>query len=121
MVKFTTDPVVSVPITPASLASGQPSPSLSKSKWFGIPSPSKSFVQVNFGFALDRLEEAKLKVAFATPPKPEVPATPYNLKYLYFFPTWRLLVSTKVAGGVNVNEETAAVFKLSHNTLSAEP
>ena len=84
--KLTTFPVVSVPITPASFASGQASPSLSKSKWFGMPSPSKSFVQVNFGLALDRLEDAKLKVAFATPPKLEVPATPYNLKYLYFLP-----------------------------------
>ena len=31
------------------------------------------------------------------------------------------MVKTKVAGGVYVNEETAAVFKLSQSTLSAEP
>ena len=85
-VKLTILPVVSVPITPASFASGHPSPSESKSNWFGIPSPSVSFVQVNLGLALDRLVEDKLNVAFATPPKLEVPATPYNLKYLYFFP-----------------------------------
>ncbi len=85
-VKFTTEPVVSVPVTPASFASGHPSPSESKSKLFGIPSESVSFEQVNLGFALDRFEDAKLNVAFATPPKLEVPATPYNLKYLYFLP-----------------------------------
>ena len=118
---FFTEPEFNVPIILDSLASGQASPSLSKSKWFAIPSPSISFVQVNFGLALDRLEDAQLKVAFATPPKFEVPATPYNLKYLYFLPTWRLLVSTKVAGGVKVSEETGAVFKLSHNTLSTDP
>ena len=79
-------PVVSAPVTPASFASGHPSPSESKSKWFGIPSLSVSFEQVNLGLALDRVEDAKLNVAFATPPKLEVPATPYNLKYLYFLP-----------------------------------
>ena len=68
VVKFTTDPVVSVPITPASLASGQPSPSLSKSNWFGIPSPSVSLVQVNFGFELGLVLVAKLNVASAIPP-----------------------------------------------------
>ena len=40
--KFTTVPLVKVPVTLASLASGQPSPSESKSKRFGIPSPSVS-------------------------------------------------------------------------------
>jgi hypothetical protein len=45
-----------------------------------------SFVQVNLGLALDRFEDANLNVAFATPPKLVVPATPYNLKYLYFLP-----------------------------------
>ena len=78
-------------------------------------------VQFSFGLALDRFEEARLNVAFVTPPELEVPATPNNLKYLYFLPACRLLVSTKVAGGGLADEAIAAVFKLSHNTLSAEP
>jgi hypothetical protein len=45
-----------------------------------------SFTQDGFGFALDRVDAAKLNFAFATPPKLDVPDTPYNLKYLYFFP-----------------------------------
>ena len=44
--RLITVPVVNVPITPASLASGQPSPSLSRSKWFGIPSVSLLSLQV---------------------------------------------------------------------------
>ena len=86
-----------------------------------MPSPSLSFVQVNFGLALDRFEDAKLNEAFATPPKLEVPATPYNLKYLYFLPACKLFISTRVAGGVKVSEEIGAVFKLSQSTLSTDP
>ena len=41
-VPFFTEPELSVPFTPASFASGQPSPSESKSNWFGMPSPSLS-------------------------------------------------------------------------------
>ena len=40
--KLTMLPVFNVPVTPASLASEQPSPSESKSNWFGMPSLSKS-------------------------------------------------------------------------------
>ena len=45
-VPFFTEPELSVPFTPASFASGQPSPSESKSNWFGIPSPSVSASQL---------------------------------------------------------------------------
>ncbi len=40
--KLTILPVFNVPVTPASFASEQPSPSESKSSSFGIPSLSKS-------------------------------------------------------------------------------
>ena len=47
-VPFFTEPLFKVPLTPDSFASGQPSPSLSKSNRFGIPSPSESIsVQLN--------------------------------------------------------------------------
>ena len=42
LTKFITVPVVKVPGTLASLASGQPSPSESRSSWLGIPSLSVS-------------------------------------------------------------------------------
>ena len=46
--KFTTVPLVKVPVTLASLASGQPSPSESRSKLLIIPSPSVSqFAKLN--------------------------------------------------------------------------
>ena len=74
-------------VVPDSNASLHPSPSESKSKWLGIKSPSERPVKHNgLGLALALVEVAKLKVAFATPPKLDVPATPYNLKYLYFLP-----------------------------------
>ena len=66
------------------MASEQPSPSESKSKWFGIPSPSVSFVQAFFGFALGFVEADKTNVAFVIPPIPDVPAIPISLKYLNF-------------------------------------
>ena len=43
--------LVAVVELPASLASEQPSLSESKSKWFGIPSPSVSETQVALGKA----------------------------------------------------------------------
>ena len=43
-IPFTTFPTNKVPDTPDSLASGQPSPSESKSKLFGIPSSSTSLI-----------------------------------------------------------------------------
>ena len=46
-VPFFTDPEDKVPVTPDSFASGQPSPSESRSKLFGIPSLSASqFVEI---------------------------------------------------------------------------
>ena len=44
-----TEILVAVAELPASIASAQPSPSESKSKWFKIPSPSVSFEQSVFG------------------------------------------------------------------------
>ena len=41
---FFTEPELKVPFTPDSFASGHPSPSESKSKRLGIPSPSKSAI-----------------------------------------------------------------------------
>ena len=41
-VPFLIEPELKVPVTPDSFASGQPSPSESKSNRFGIPSPSVS-------------------------------------------------------------------------------
>ena len=47
-VPFFTEPELSVAFTPASFASGQPSPSESKSNRLGMPSPSRSGIaQVN--------------------------------------------------------------------------
>ena len=43
--RLTTLPAFNVPAIPASSASGQPSPSESRSKLFGMPSPSISFEQ----------------------------------------------------------------------------
>ena len=43
--RLTTLPEFKVPVIPASFASVQPSPSESKSKLFGLPSPSKSLLQ----------------------------------------------------------------------------
>ena len=68
LLPFLMVPEFNVPRTPASFASGHPSPSESKSKWFGMPSASGSLAQFNLGLALGLLEDAKLNVALATPP-----------------------------------------------------
>ena len=71
---FFTVPVVKVPDTPASNASGQPSPSESKSKRFAIPSLSVS---------KSKKQEAKT----AKPPVPEVAVPPFILKLTSEIPT----------------------------------
>ena len=53
---------------PASMASKQPSPSESKSKWFTMLSPSVSLLHVAFGLPLGIVLVARLNVAFVTPP-----------------------------------------------------
>ena len=71
---FFTVPVDKVPETPASSASGQLSPSESKSKRFAIPSLSVS---------VSKKQEAKT----ANPPVPEVAVPPEILKLTSEIPT----------------------------------
>ncbi|MFN5422433.1 MAG: hypothetical protein ACK5AO_04125 [bacterium] len=67
-VRFTILPGFKVPVTPASLASGQPSPSESKSWKFGFPSASVSEVQVVLGNALVLVVVGRFNLTSAIPP-----------------------------------------------------